>query len=120
MKKPTCTLYIKMCTCTFFVFLFIPQRNAKKKKKKKKRKKKNNKKKKKKTNKKTGNSYNLIADHFHVKTASKFKFIRKRKKRFLFFFLTRVFSICPGRKSRTKNCLFLKGGGLLELPRSKQ
>ena len=106
MKKPTCTLYIKICTCTFFFFLFLPQRNAKKKKKKKK--------------KRTGNSYNLIANHFHVKTASKyklFKFIRKRNKRFFvffcccFYFLTRVFSICPGRKSRTENCLFLKGGG---------
>ena len=26
----------------------------------------------------------------------------------LIFFKTRVFSICPGRKSRTKNCIFLK------------
>ena len=94
MKKPTCTLYIKMCTCTL-------------------------KKKKKKTT--TGNSYNLIANHFHVK-ASKFKFIRKRKKRcFFFFFFKRglldlprtekqneelfifergVFWSCPGRNSR--------------------
>ena len=26
------------------------------------------------------------------------------------FFKTRVFSICPGRKSGTKNCIFLKRG----------
>ena len=26
------------------------------------------------------------------------------------FFKTTVFSICPGRKSRTKNCIFLKRG----------
>ena len=32
--------------------------------------------------------------------------IKITKKRI--FFKTRVFSICPGRKSRTKNCIFLK------------
>ena len=28
----------------------------------------------------------------------------------LYFFKTTVFSICPGWKSRTKNCIFLKRG----------
>ena len=104
MKKPTCTLYIKMCTCTFFSFYSYVNETQKKKKKT------------------TGNSYNLIANHFHVKTASKFKFVRKRKKRFFFcFFFKRgsfrsaqvgkqneelfifergVFWSCPGRNSR--------------------
>ena len=68
MKKPTCTLFIKMCTCTFFSFYSYLNETQKKKKK-------------------NGNSYNLIADHFHIKTASKFKFIRKRKKGFLFCFV---------------------------------
>ena len=66
MKKPTRTLCIKMCTCTFFSFYSYlnetqKNKNNNKKKKKTKTKKKNN-------NKQTGNSYNLIADHFHVKS----------------------------------------------------
>ena len=110
MKKLTCTLYIKMCTCMFFSFYSYLNETEKKKKKKT-------------HQKKTGNSYNLIANHFHVKTASKFKFIRKRKKHFciFFFFLNEglfdlprsekqneeffifereVFWSCPGRNSR--------------------
>ena len=91
MKKPTCTLYIKLCKCTFFSFYSYLNETQKKEEKK------------------TGNSYNLIANLFHVKTASKFKFIRKRKKHFLFFFiffLNEGFSICPGRKSRTRIVYF--------------
>ena len=54
---------------------------------------------------KTGNSYNLIADHFHVKTASKFKFIRKRKVHF--FFVVFFF-------------FFFFNEGLFDLPRSEK
>ena len=92
MKKPTCTLYIK---CARFFFLFIPQRNAKKKKKKKK--------------KKTGNSYNLIANHFHVKTASKFKFINSSESaRNVFLLLLLLF------------CFLFLNEGLFDLPRSEK
>ena len=66
----------------FFFLLFIPQRNEKKKK--------------------PGNFYNLIANHFHVKIASKFKFIRKCKKRLFFSFL------------------FFLNEGLFDLPRSEK
>ena len=44
----------------------------------------------------------------------------KNNKETCIFFKTTVFSICPGRKSRTKNGIFLKKGGLLEWPTSKQ
>ena len=44
----------------------------------------------------------------------------KNNKETYILFKTMVFSICPGRKNRTKNCIFLKKGGLLEWPTSKQ
>ena len=34
----------------------------------------------------------------------------KNNKETYIFFKTTIFSICPGRKSRTKNCIFLKRG----------
>ena len=79
----------------FFFFLFIPQRNAKNKNKKK-------------QNKKTGNFYNLIANHFHVKIASKFKFIRKGKERLFYFILFYLF------------IFFFLNEGLFDLPRSEK
>ena len=94
-EKPTCTLYIKMCTCTSFSFYSYLNEMQKQKTKQKKR--------------KTGNSYNLIADHFHVKTASKFKFIRKPQKTFLFFFFLFFFLFC-----------FFLNEGLFDLPRSEK
>ena len=73
MKKPTCTLFIKMCTCTFFFFLFIHTSTKRKKKKNAKKK-------------KTGNSYNLIADHFHVKQFPNLNSSESKRNFFFFFF----------------------------------
>ena len=110
LKKPTCTLFIKMWTCTFFFFLFIPQRNAKKQKQQQQKKK------------KPGNFYNLIANHFHVKIASKFKFIRKCKKRlflsfsFFFFFLNECLFDLPRSEKQNEELFIFERGDFWSCP----
>ena len=92
-----------------FFFLFIPQRNAKKKKKKKTPKKR----------KKPGNFYNLIANHFHVKIASKFKFIRKCKKRlflFFFFFLNECLFDLPRSEKQNEELFIFERGDFWSCP----
>ena len=94
-------MYILKCArARFFFFIHTSTKRKKKKKKKKK---------------KTGNSYNLIANHFHVKTASKFKFIRKCKKRFFFFFFCCCFFFFFFFV-----VVFCLNKGLFDLPRSEK
>ena len=91
-------LFIYLFLISYAMLVFIHTSTKRKKKKKKK--------------KRTGNSYNLIANHFHVKTASKFKFIRKRKKRFFFFFFFKRGSFRSAQVGKAERRIlnFLKGG----------